>query len=189
MKPLPIDPLLPEVVAALRRQNRLVLRAAPGAGKTTRQLQCDAALTVIRELQDTVRPDLRLVVMSATLQTEQIAAYLGDCPVSTSDGREFPVAIEEPFSRCGRGARATCGRCTGWIHRPRPHSSARSASSTDWVRWMPPDEGLPPDSGPLLAEAVTALCIGRRGFDELRRADVLRGRYSKHAWPEGPLAA
>src|SRR5205085_2490306 len=33
---LPIEPLLPEVVAALRQHNRLVLRAAPGAGKTTR---------------------------------------------------------------------------------------------------------------------------------------------------------
>jgi ATP-dependent helicase HrpB len=34
--PLPIDPLLPEIVAALGTTNRLVLRAAPGAGKTTR---------------------------------------------------------------------------------------------------------------------------------------------------------
>ena len=33
---LPIDPLLPDVVAALTRTNRVVLRAAPGAGKTTR---------------------------------------------------------------------------------------------------------------------------------------------------------
>src|SRR5262245_53422204 len=34
--PLPIDPLLPAVVEALRGGRRLVLRAAPGAGKTTR---------------------------------------------------------------------------------------------------------------------------------------------------------
>src|SRR5215510_11918790 len=33
---LPIDPLLPAVVDALARGRRLVLRAAPGAGKTTR---------------------------------------------------------------------------------------------------------------------------------------------------------
>ena len=168
---LPIDPLLPEVVAALGRTNRLVLRAAPGAGKTTRvpaalldaglagdrqvvvveprriaaraaaefvarerggkvggevgyrvrfarqggratrlwfltegvfgrdlvrdpfledvgvvvldefherHLQSDVALAVVRELQETVRPDLRLVVMSATLETEALAAYLDD---------------------------------------------------------------------------------------------------------------
>jgi ATP-dependent helicase HrpB len=36
MEPLPIDPLLPEVVAALRRSPALVIEAPPGAGKTTR---------------------------------------------------------------------------------------------------------------------------------------------------------
>ncbi|HYQ82099.1 MAG TPA: ATP-dependent helicase HrpB, partial [Anaeromyxobacteraceae bacterium] len=36
MQPLPIDPLLPEVVAALRRSPALVIEAPPGAGKTTR---------------------------------------------------------------------------------------------------------------------------------------------------------
>src|SRR3990172_10378457 len=36
MDPLPIDGLLPEVVAALRRGPGLVLEAPPGAGKTTR---------------------------------------------------------------------------------------------------------------------------------------------------------
>jgi ATP-dependent helicase HrpB len=36
MRPLPIDPLLPEAVASLRRSRSLVIEAAPGAGKTTR---------------------------------------------------------------------------------------------------------------------------------------------------------
>ncbi len=36
MQPLPIDPLLPEVLAALRRSPALVVEAPPGAGKTTR---------------------------------------------------------------------------------------------------------------------------------------------------------
>src|SRR5271156_6026892 len=36
MEPLPIDPLLPEVVASLRAHPTLVLEAPPGAGKTTR---------------------------------------------------------------------------------------------------------------------------------------------------------
>jgi ATP-dependent helicase HrpB len=191
VQPLPIDPLLPQIVATLRGQNRLVLRAAPGAGKTTRvptavldaglagakqvvvleprriaaraaadfvarergervggaigyrvrfeqrgdattrlwfltegvlgrqlardpflehvgvivldefherHLQGDIALAVVRELQETVRPDLKLVVMSATLETQRLAAYLGDCPVLTSVGRAFPVAIEHGHS-------------------------------------------------------------------------------------------
>ena len=36
MQPLPIDPLLPEIVAALRAGPSLVIEAPPGAGKTTR---------------------------------------------------------------------------------------------------------------------------------------------------------
>src|SRR5579884_157708 len=36
MQPLPIDPLLPEIVASLRGHPTLVLEAPPGAGKTTR---------------------------------------------------------------------------------------------------------------------------------------------------------
>jgi ATP-dependent helicase HrpB len=36
MQPLPIDPHLPALVAALRAQRNLVLVAEPGAGKTTR---------------------------------------------------------------------------------------------------------------------------------------------------------
>src|SRR5262245_34041114 len=36
VRPLPIHPLLPDGVSALRTRRRLVLRAAPGAGKTTR---------------------------------------------------------------------------------------------------------------------------------------------------------
>jgi ATP-dependent helicase HrpB len=192
---LPIDPLLPEAVAALGRANRLVLRAAPGAGKTTRvpgalldaglagerdvvvieprriaaraaaefvarerggrigdavgyrvrfarkggpatrlwfltegvfgrdlardpflegvgvvvldefherHLQSDVALAVVRELQETVRPDLKLVVMSATLETEPLARYLGDAAVLTSEGRAHPVAIEYDDGGDGR---------------------------------------------------------------------------------------
>jgi ATP-dependent helicase HrpB len=59
-----------------------------------RHLQGDVALAVVRELQDTVRPDLKLVVMSATLETDALAAYLGGCPVLTSAGRAHPVRIE-----------------------------------------------------------------------------------------------
>ena len=59
-----------------------------------RHLQGDVALAVIRELQESVRPDLKLVVMSATLETDRLAAYLDGCPVLTAEGRAYPVAIE-----------------------------------------------------------------------------------------------
>jgi ATP-dependent helicase HrpB len=184
--PLPIDALLPEVVAVLRDRRRLVLRAPPGAGKTTRvppalldaglagdgevlvleprriaartaaawvarargegvggevgyrvrfeqrggaatrlwfvtegvlgrqlaadpfleragivvldefherHLQGDVALAVVRHLQESVRPDLRLVVMSATLDTDALARAL-DAAVLTSEGRAHQVAVE-----------------------------------------------------------------------------------------------
>ena len=187
MRPLPIDPLLPEVVATLGRSRRLIVRAAPGAGKTTRvpaalldgglagdrhvvvleprriaaraaaefvarerggvvgaeigyrvrfeqrggpstrlwfvtegvfgrqlvadpfledvgvvvldefherHLAGDVALAVVRHLQETVRPDLRLVVMSATLDTDAITRVLDGAAALTSEGRSFPVAIE-----------------------------------------------------------------------------------------------
>jgi ATP-dependent helicase HrpB len=184
--PLPIDPLLPEVVAALRQGPALVLEAPPGAGKTTRvpralleaglagsgeivvleprrlaarmaarrvagelgeqpgqtvgwqvrfedvsgpttrlryltealltrrllaepglpgvgavvldefherHLAGDLALALVHRLQRTLRPDLKLVVMSATLDAAPVARFLGS-PSLRSEGRAFPVAIE-----------------------------------------------------------------------------------------------
>lgn len=184
---LPIDPLLPELVAALRTRDALVLEAPPGAGKTTRvppalldaglagqkdivvlqprrlatrlaaarvaeernerlgdtigyqirfddvssaktrirfvteglltrrlvgdpqlrdvgvvvldefherHLAGDLALAMLRRLQKTTRPDLKLVVMSATLDAAPIAAWLDGAPALRSEGRRFDVATE-----------------------------------------------------------------------------------------------
>jgi ATP-dependent helicase HrpB len=44
-------------------------------------------------MQAGVRPDLRLIVMSATLEAEPVAAYLGNCPILVSEGRSFPVEV------------------------------------------------------------------------------------------------
>lgn len=188
MQPLPIDSLLPEIVASLQsRSPNLVIEAPPGAGKTTRvpsalldaglafggeiwvleprrlaarmaarrvaeergervggsvgyqvrfdevcgprtrlrfvtegvltrrllsdpqlsrvgvvvldefherHLQADLALALLRRLQRGARNDLRIVVMSATLEAAPVAQYLGDCPTLRSEGRRFEVAIE-----------------------------------------------------------------------------------------------
>ncbi|MHB1425497.1 MAG: ATP-dependent helicase HrpB [Gemmataceae bacterium] len=184
--PLPIDPVLPELAAALRLDANVVLRAPTGAGKTTRVppalldagltesgrilmleprrlaaraaarrmvherggqlgdevgyhvrfdrqcgpqtrilvvtpgillrllhddpflestrvvifdefhergLESDLALGIVRLVQQTVRPELRIVVMSATLAVEAVSAYLGDCSILSSEGRLFPVEI------------------------------------------------------------------------------------------------
>ena len=187
METLPIDALLPSVIDTLRRHSAAVLRAPPGAGKTTRippalldaglppsgrlillqprrlaaqaaamriaeerggrigeevgyqvrferrssrqtrilamttglflrwlqddpflegvglvvfdefherSADADLALALVRKVQLEVRPELRLLVMSATLAGEAVAEYLGGCPLLESPGRAFPVAIE-----------------------------------------------------------------------------------------------
>jgi ATP-dependent helicase HrpB len=183
---LPIDALLPEVVAALRQQPALVLEAPPGAGKTTRvprallearpgagevvvleprrlaarlaarrvaeelgeplgervgyqvrwdsvasartrlryvtqgvllrrllgdphlhgvtalvldefherQIEGDLVLALARRLARGPRPDLWLVVMSATLDGAPVAAFLGGAPRLRSEGQRFEVTIE-----------------------------------------------------------------------------------------------
>ena len=184
---LPIDPLLPDIVAALERGGEVVVEAPPGAGKTTRvpralldapfardgeilvlqprrlparlgaariadelgervgktigysvrfedvsgpetrvrfitegiltrrllsdqtlsgvstvvldefherHLATDLTLALVKQLRRTRRPDLRLCVMSATLDAEALVAYLDDCPRLRSEGRRFDVELE-----------------------------------------------------------------------------------------------
>lgn len=59
-----------------------------------RNLMSDLALALVNKLRAEVRPDLKIVVMSATLDTDRLAVFLGNCPVITSEGRLFPVEIE-----------------------------------------------------------------------------------------------
>jgi ATP-dependent helicase HrpB len=185
---LPVDAILPEMIASLKRSPNLVIEAPPGAGKTTRvppalleivsgevvvleprriaarlaarrvawemgeqvgqtagyqvrfeeavssrtrvrfvtegvltrrllsdptlkgvgavvldefherHLESDLALALLKRLQRT-RPDLRIIVMSATLDTGHVAEYLGGCPVVRSEGRLFEVSIRHlPYS-------------------------------------------------------------------------------------------
>src|SRR5262245_34627409 len=173
LNPLPIDLVLPDVIAALRDQSSIVVRAPTGAGKTTRlppalldagfvrgmillleprriaaraaarrmsqergtplsdvigyhvrfdrqagprtrllvvtpgillrmlhddpylesvgailfdefherSLDNDLALGLVRLIQQTVRPELRIAALSATLEVDKVADYLGGCPI------------------------------------------------------------------------------------------------------------
>ena len=56
-----------------------------------RNLLSDVALALAKQLQRTTRPDLKLGVMSATLEAEPVAKYLEDCPILISEGQMFPV--------------------------------------------------------------------------------------------------
>ena len=59
-----------------------------------RHLYGDISLARAKQLQGTRRPDLKLVVMSATLDAGVLGDYLAPCKVLESRGRSFPVAIE-----------------------------------------------------------------------------------------------
>jgi len=59
-----------------------------------RHLYGDIALARALDIQRTIRPDLKIVLMSATLDTALLESYLKPCNLLTSDGRTFPVAID-----------------------------------------------------------------------------------------------
>lgn len=66
-----------------------------------RSLNADLGLALTAQARALLRPDLWLVVMSATLDAQPVAALLDDAPVIIAEGRAFPVE-------------------TRWLDRPRP---------------------------------------------------------------------
>jgi ATP-dependent helicase HrpB len=73
-----------------------------------RNLLSDVALALVKHLQRTRRPELKILVMSATLEAEPVAKYLGSagaedgegetvsvpCPILVSEGKAYPVEIQ-----------------------------------------------------------------------------------------------
>ena len=198
MPDLPIEPILPQLVAALGREGKAVLQAPPGAGKTTRVplallaagivpgriimleprriaaraaaerlaaglgeavggrvgyrirgesrpgtaievvtegiltrmlqagpdlpgigclifdefhergLHADLGLALALEARAALRPDLFLLVMSATLDAAPVAALMEDAPVLTAEGRAYPVEtrwLDRPWRGAGGDVR------------------------------------------------------------------------------------
>ena len=58
-----------------------------------RSLDADLGLALALDAQSALRPDLRILVMSATLDVERIASLLSGPPVIISQGRSFPVVV------------------------------------------------------------------------------------------------
>lgn len=56
-----------------------------------RGLESDVALALCLESQAALRPDLKLIAMSATLDAAPFAKLMGNCPVVTGEGQSFPV--------------------------------------------------------------------------------------------------
>jgi ATP-dependent helicase HrpB len=59
-----------------------------------RSVDSDLALALTRQVQQEIRPDLNIVVMSATLDGAPIAAYLNGCPSLECPGRTYPIDID-----------------------------------------------------------------------------------------------
>jgi ATP-dependent helicase HrpB len=58
-----------------------------------RTVEMDLALGLLVRIRQTLRPELRIVVMSATLAAEPVAKLLGGAPIIHAEGRRFPVAV------------------------------------------------------------------------------------------------
>ena len=56
-----------------------------------RSLSCDLAFALALEVRRALRSDLRILVMSATLDADEVAGHLGDAEVVRAEGRMFPV--------------------------------------------------------------------------------------------------
>jgi ATP-dependent helicase HrpB len=66
-----------------------------------RSLDADLALALTLDARANLRPDLRVLVMSATLDTQRVAQALGGAPVVESGGQLYPVDIRYAPPRAG----------------------------------------------------------------------------------------
>ena len=84
-----------------------------------RHLAGDLGLAMTRDIQQQLRPDLRLVVMSATLDGERLATQL-DAPRLSSEGRSFPVEITHFPARKDEALVAQCRRAVEQVLQQHP---------------------------------------------------------------------
>ena len=109
-----------------------------------RSLDADLGLALARDAQTGLREELRILVMSATLDGARVAKLLGDAPVISSEGRAFPVEtrylgrkVDAPLERQMADAialslRADPGSVLAFC-RARPKSAARRIFSGERV--------------------------------------------------------
>jgi ATP-dependent helicase HrpB len=130
-----------------------------------RHLYGDISLARALRIQRTERPDLRIIVMSATLDAGLLARYLAPCEVLVSRGRTFPVEIEylpkaanvdaEPVwdvaaRECERLAGATAGDLL--VFMPGAYEIGRTIQAIQGIRALrgfaalPLHGELPPDA-------------------------------------------
>jgi ATP-dependent helicase HrpB len=110
-----------------------------------RSLAADLGLALALDARAALRPDLRILVMSATLDAAAVAGLLGDAPVIKSEGRAFPVVTRH----LGRNARR---RIEDEVADAITHALRTEQGS---VLAFLPGQGEVRRTGVLLAERVT----------------------------------
>ena len=90
-----------------------------------RQAEADLALALVRQARSLLRPELRLLVMSATLDLEPLAAELDGASVISCEGRSHPVTVAyQPPRQEERLERQVLRALEGhWLDQPQPRGT------------------------------------------------------------------
>jgi len=129
-----------------------------------RSLQAELGLALALEVQATLRPELRLLVMSATLEAEPVAALLGQATVVHAQGRMFPVTLRYQPPRADeslpqqllRAARAVLAESEGHVLVFLPGMAEIRAAERLLAAELPATIALRPLHGALPAAAQQA---------------------------------
>ena len=82
-----------------------------------RALEADFGLALALDIQSGLREDLRILVMSATLDTDRVAVLMDNCPVVESLGRSYPVDIRHIDRPSGTRIEAAMTNAIKLLHR------------------------------------------------------------------------
>ena len=78
------------------------------------------------------RPDLKLVITSATIDPERFSRHFGDAPIINVSGRSYPVEVRYRAGRARRGRRRDRVGRTGRDPRARSTNCGASRRATSW---------------------------------------------------------
>ena len=133
-----------------------------------RNLLSDVALALVKRLQRTERPDLKMAVMSATLEAEPVAEYLGRRgnrrdPVLHSEGQSFPVEVRylsqhderpvteqaadvvEQIVNSGESRATSWSSCRAWARSTPPLAPPGPCRANERLALIPLHGDLPPE--------------------------------------------
>ncbi|KIM34405.1 hypothetical protein M408DRAFT_303614 [Serendipita vermifera MAFF 305830] len=115
-------------------------------------IESDFLLIILKSLLGQ-RPDLRVVLMSATLDAEKISGFFGDCPIIRVPGRTFPVDIaflEDAIEFSGWQIKDS----SPYAKRKNDKFSRSKNAQLEWteetIDIVDEDEGIVPDSAPVV---------------------------------------